>query len=254
MPSVVATWLGQRKETFPLDELNLRMAELGVLSHSFFGPDHPPIKTFNHAIDGNIVVSAELFPAPPNTTNLTRISDGLYSLRHIVLSGVEFQLYDGRNLYPWDNRMSFVFCVDDDPQINGRIVYVEEQEECRKYKSEYIQQADYLLTMPHIHLRYYLEDWMDGLMGWIKHHHFGELMYWRHEDRWIDPAVLSTVFGRVGKTEFFETLKTALEKEVGEWTETSEAAAQFWKPRVKDTPEDPQGFGGGSLPTPSAPE
>lgn len=230
MPSVVATWLGQRKETSPLDELNLRMAELGHLSHSFLGPSPPPIKNFDHTIEGNIIVSAELFSSPPSTSKLTRISEGLYSMRDVILSGVEFRLYDGRNLYPGDDRVSFVFCLDDDPQINGMIVYVEEQEECRNYKSERIRQADYLLTVPHIHLRYYLEDWVDALMGWIKHHYFSSLNYWRHEDRWIDPEVLSGVFGRDGKAEFFESLKTGLQKEVGEWTEISEAAVQLWKP------------------------
>jgi hypothetical protein len=152
------------------------MTDLAELSQGFFKPKPLLIKQFDQTIEGDILLSKHLFPSQPSTPKLTSVSERFFSLQSVSLLGVEFQLYDGRNLYEGDDRMSFVFAVDDDPQIDGLMVYVEERAECRKYKDERIQRADYLLGVPHIHLRYYLEDWMDYLMGWVKYHYVKNLV------------------------------------------------------------------------------
>jgi hypothetical protein len=67
-------------------------------------------------------------------------------MQNVSLRGVEFRLYDGRNLYDGDDRTSFVFCVDDNPQLDGIMIYVEGRAECSKYKNQRIQQADGLAS------------------------------------------------------------------------------------------------------------
>lgn len=205
------------------------MADLGELSHRFFKPTRPLIKRFDLTIEGDILVSNHLFPSPPSAAKLTRVSERFFSLRRVSLFGIEFRLYDGRDLYIGDDRMSFVFCVDDDPQLDGLMVYVEEQAECRKYGDERIQRADYLLNVPHIHLRYYLEDWLDHLMGWLKYHYVENLSYWQHEEKWVNQDALTAMFGQFGKDKFLELLKSNLEHEVAGWADTAQDASQFWQ-------------------------
>lgn len=229
MGSVIATWIGQCVENSARDELCSRMTDLGELSHSFFKPTPPLIKQFDQRIEGDILVSKHLFPSLPSTPKLTTVSESFYSLQSVSLLGVEFRLYDGRNLYEGDDRMSFVFCVDDDPQIDGLMVYVEERAECRKYKDERIQRADYLLAVPHIHLRYYLEDWMDYLMGCVKYHYVKNLGYWRDEDKWVSQDALTDMFGKFGRDEFYELIKSNLEYEVAAWADKAQEVSQFWK-------------------------
>lgn len=205
------------------------MTDLGQFSHSFFPPPAPIVKQFDQLIEGHIIVSEHLFPAPPTTPKLTRVSEHFFALERIALSGLEFRLYDGRSLYDGADRVSFVFCVDDDPQLDGTLVYVEEQGECRKYKDEQIQRADYFLAIPSIHLRYYLEDWVDELMGWVKYHFVENLRYWRYEDKWVNQAALTAHFGQWGRYEYYEMLKARLESEVAAWVGTARLASHFWQ-------------------------
>ena len=228
MGSVVATWVGQCRDRSVRDELCSRMTDLGELSHSFFKPTLPLIRQFDQTIEGDILVSKHLFASPPSSPKLTNMSERFFSLQSVSLVGVEFRLYDGRGLYIGDDRMSFVFCVDDDPQIDGLMVYVEDREACRIYNEERIRQADYLLDVPHIHLRYYLEEWMDQLMGWVKYHYVENLNYWRYEDMWTNQAALKEQFGQFGKDEYNEILKLRLEYEVESWTGIAHEASKFW--------------------------
>jgi hypothetical protein len=227
--SVIATWIGQCGEPSAREELCSRMTDLGELSHSFFKPTPPLIKQFDQTIEGDILMSKHLFSSPPSTPKLTSVSERFFSLQGVSLVGVEFRLYDGRNLYEGDDRMSFVFCVDDDPQLDGIMVYVEEQAACREYKDARIQRADYLMGVPHIHLRYYLEDWLDYLMGWVKYHYVEDLGYWRDEDKWVSKDVLTDTIGKIGRDEFFELIKSKLEYEVAAWADKAQEVSQFWR-------------------------
>ena len=229
MGSVIATWIGHCAETSERNELCSRMTDLGELSHSFFKPAPPLIKQFDQTLEGDILVSKHLFHSPPSTPKLTRVSERFFSLSNVSLFGVEFRLYDGRNLYEEDDRMSFVFCVDDDPQLDGIMVYVEERAACREYRDERIQRADYLLGVPHIHLRYYLEDWLDYLMGWVKYHYVENLVYWRDEDRWVSKDALIDVFGKIGGDDFWKLIKSNLESEVAAWADKAREVSRFWK-------------------------
>ncbi len=226
MPSVVAYWSGRYPACAQRDELCLRMADLGKLSHSFFLPT-PPLRRFDQTITGDILLSRHIFPSPPSSPKLTRIDDEFYSLPRVSLFGLEFSLYDGRELYTGNDRISFVFCVDDDPEIDGLMVYVEDRAECRKYEDERIQQADLYLAVPHLHLRYYLEDWLDYLIGGMKHFYIENLSYWRYETLWDDREKLADRFGQCGTYEMFEFLKQKLEAEVEAWSGISREARRF---------------------------
>ena len=69
--------------------------------------------------------------------------------------------------------------------------------------SERIKQADFYLAVPHLHLRYYLEDWLDYLIGGMKYYYIENLCYWRYETLWADREILVNAFGQSGTYEFF---------------------------------------------------
>jgi hypothetical protein len=213
------------------------MSDLGALSHSYFKPASPSVKQFNQRIEGDILVSEHLLPSSPLDPRLDGGGERLCSLRSVSLFGVEFRLYDGRDLYAGEDRVSFVFCVDDDPLLDGLMVYVEDHVECLKYRDERIQRADYLLAVPNIHLRYYLETWMDSLMGWVKYHYIEDLRYWRYEDKWGSREALAERFGQFGRYEYYEMLKSKLESEVMAWTDKAVEVSNFWK-AARRTPEE----------------
>lgn len=214
MPSVYAAWNGQCRDKTKREELYLRMCDLGELAHSFFQPVIL-IKHFNHSIEGNILISKAHFSSAPTSPKLNKAGDGYYSLEKINLYGVEFKL-DSRSFYPGENRISFVFCIDDDPQLDGIVVLVEDRQECLKYVEPVIQQSDYFLETPNIHLRYYLEDWLDLLLGWVKYHYINNLSYWRYADIWTDGKKLNDFYGKFEKYEYYEILKLSLKTQLTE--------------------------------------
>jgi hypothetical protein len=231
MPSVYVNWSGRLREASLRDELCLRLGEIAELSHSLFKVP-PSIKWFNHSIEGNILLSGSLFETAPSGKKLVKVAEDLFSIRKVFLSGIEFRLYDGRHIYDGEDRVSFVFCVDEDSELDGTLVYVEEKKECGFYVQEAIKQADWYLARPNIHLRYYCEDWycedwMDALLSWVKYHFIENLYYWRYEDL-AGYDKLSEIISRYGRYEYFEILKNRFSGEVSDWVETATMASQFW--------------------------
>src|SRR5437879_3755073 len=49
------------------------------------------------------------------------------------------------------------------------------------YDHASIKAADHLVKRANIHLRYYCEEWMDGLLGFVKHYYVPDMEYWRYE-------------------------------------------------------------------------
>jgi hypothetical protein len=45
-----------------------------------------------------------------------------------------------------------------------------------------IRAADWYVSAPNIHLRYYLEEWSDFLLSWVKFFFVPDLYYRRYED------------------------------------------------------------------------
>jgi hypothetical protein len=160
-------------------------------------------------------------------------------LENAVLYGIEFRLYDGRKFYPGDDRISFVFLrMNDCPELDGRIVYVEDKEECKKYYNPMLKGADWYLEKPHIHLRYYCEEWMDMLLAWVKYFYIPDLDYWRYVplSGYEEFLKLLERFGRGedSKDLVFVWLKSRFKEEVEEWVVTSIHTRTFWD-RVNKT-------------------
>ncbi len=98
----------------------------------------------------------------------------------VKLRGIAFRLYDPRGLYPGKDWMSFAFVEAPElPELNGQIVQVLSRQACQEQSGEWLQNADWAIDTPSVHLRYYLEEWFDLLMTWIKVFFISDLEYWR---------------------------------------------------------------------------
>jgi hypothetical protein len=212
MGSVEITWNGQCLDKAKRDDLCFRISNLGELSNDFFKP-LVLIKHFDQAIKGNILISSEHFLTAPVSAKLSRVNEKYYSLKKIDLYGVEIGFAEKVYLYP-GSRISFVFCVDDDPELEGLLVLTENHEECLKYPDPVIKQADYYLATPNIYLRDRFETWMDNLMGWVKYYYINDLRYWRDFERWVNEQQLADFYRDYGKYEFYEILKNGFENQV----------------------------------------
>lgn len=96
--------------------------------------------------------------------------------------GLDFRLYDPRDLYPQENRVSFVFLESDRlPALNGCVAQLENSQQSAAYGSPEIRLATWFVSGPSIHLRYYLEDWCDLLLSWVKHFFMPDLQFHRYE-------------------------------------------------------------------------
>jgi len=254
MPSVIVRWSGFCPRCPQRDDLLSRLGTLAALSHSYLGDT--PFRLFDETIEGNIVVSGNLLRADRRPT-LKRIREAepdagaggiefraagplqprqgkakedLYVLRTARLRGLEFRLYDGRGLYPDEDRVSFVFVDDPEhPELDGALVIVEDHAECLCYTSEFVQRADWFLTVPNIHLRYYLEEWMDLLLGWVKHFTIPDLWYRRYEELphyevYAEMAAENTLL----RDACFEALQDMFRQEVADWSGTAAEVAAFW--------------------------
>jgi hypothetical protein len=103
-------------------------------------------------------------------------------LKRLKLYGVDFRLYDYRNLYPQANRMSFVFIESPElPSLKGCLAQIEDKTQCQSYGSETIRSADYFVSQPNIHMRYFLEEWSDMLLSFVKYFFVQDLEYFRYE-------------------------------------------------------------------------
>src|SRR5258708_974149 len=201
MGSVYVTWNGRCASADTRQALLLRIGELAELSHAQF--DVPrKVRSFDATIEGTVLIDPSLLedtelarPAevhapgglelkiagplgvqkPKGPAEFLRVSQ-------VRLEGLEFRLYDGRGLYPGEDRVSFVFAFFDEyPGLDGSLVYVEDREQCSLYNNDAIRQADLLLCGPTIHLRYYCEEWIDYLLAWTKHFYVPGLTWWRYQ-------------------------------------------------------------------------
>jgi len=140
-------------------------------------------------IDGLTPVSgftpAPSFPIELNVVGAPRrrtIGEDLFLVSDASIAGIEFTLFDARRLYPDDSRVSFVFARSATcPALDGQIVLLEDGAACSEYVGSPVAGADWYLTRPRIHLRYFAERWMDLLLAWVKRFHVPALGWWRHE-------------------------------------------------------------------------
>ena len=99
-----------------------------------------------------------------------------------ALRGIDFRVFDPRGLYPGEDRASFVFLQSEHAVLDGRICAAFHRTKCPGLvRFEDIGGADWFLTRPDIHLRYFLEEWFDLLLSVVKFFFMPDLYFWRHE-------------------------------------------------------------------------
>jgi len=211
MPSVIVTWSGQSPDLTVQKNICEKLKTIAELSHSYFG-EETPIKYFDQDITGNIIIDAGLVGEDitcksaekivheyieerdeevsalldtifETTTEPEHKRDVYYALTEAKLYGIEFCLYDPRDVDFSYNRISFVFLqMKDCPDLNGRIIQAVDKELCKKSPDKIIKAADWYLTGPSLDLRYFCEQWIYHLMGWIKYFYVSNLNYWWYEE------------------------------------------------------------------------
>jgi hypothetical protein len=201
MGSVYVRWTGRCIDVEARTKLLEKVADFALLSLNYF-EEFGAFQRYNGTLEGRILLSPDLLQGTGLELPAEARSPGGLELRaagplgppkpaspnqfltasQVHLEGLEFQLYDGRCLYPGADRISFVFATFDEyPALDGSLVYVEDEEQCRLYSNDQIQTAQAFLDAPNIHLRYYYEKWIDNFLGWVKHFFIADLQYWRYE-------------------------------------------------------------------------
>ena len=253
MGSVTVGWCGSLDDRTQREKLCERLSTIAVVSHSFFDPQ-PSIQRYDRAYTGRIVVEATVFDAQQELSSLTRIHEhtadpmpfrlgnpleperievetDLFGVSEVKLHGLEFRLFDGRALY--DDRVSFVFAsFPEAPELGWRLVGIDGRARCQAADDDILTTADWFLSCPRLHMRYYCEGWMDRLLAWVKYFHVRDLAYWRYDflPAYEQFAADMDALGTDGQKEAstLNDLLVQFEQEVAEWHSTAQEAKQFW--------------------------
>jgi hypothetical protein len=151
-------------------------------------------------------------------------------MRFVVLDrahlyGADFRIFDPRDLYPGSDRMGFVFLNGTGwPLLDGLAVDVAEAPRCMESGLEVIRSANFHLSLPYLHLRYFLEGWCSCFFGWMRHYLVPGLEYTAYgmNDGFDElDAALGSLDESVGRGEaeemLFEKLLSDHEAEVEKW-------------------------------------
>jgi len=214
MPSVSVVWKGNCRDSGTRYRLLGHLHRLAARSDEFLRRSQPQrlrvlsltneegaqlqranVEIIDEEAKGTIVISSfispnpELIAADARAAGLTLIENAeaksapLIVLEQARLRGLDFKLFDPRELYPGADRMSFVFLeCPEHSFLDGRLVEIATSADCAASGSELLRDADYYLCAPSIHLCYYLEDWTDCLFSWIKFFFIGDLWWHRWEE------------------------------------------------------------------------
>ena len=145
------------------------------------------------------------------------------------LRGLNFKLFDPRALYPGADRLSFVFLESDDAAfLDGCIVEVQDAEACQARAAQLIRQASFYLGQPTIHLRAYLEDWIDCLFSWVKFFSVEDL-WWHRGDPMRGYDDYHTIFESLAAERGTEAAMTAAYDAV---LATFQGHAEYWSNEV----------------------
>jgi hypothetical protein len=139
--------------------------------------------------------------------------------------GIDLRLFDPRGLYPHADRVSFVFIDSAElPALRGCIAQLENQQQCQIYGSDVIRLADWYVSAPTVHLRYYLEEWTDMLLSWVKYFFVSDLHYHRYEPLSNYEPIRETLQETCGKHGrqaarqlAFDLLLTQFDENADEW-------------------------------------
>ncbi len=248
MGSVYVRWTGRCTDEEVRGQLRDKLRELAISTFPYF-EDSPGLQNYYGPIEGRILISPslldgtelelpaaahapggiELRAAGPLGASKSPSPEQFLTTGHVFLEGIAFRLYDGRQLYPGGDRISFVFAdFEEYPALNGSLVYVEDVEQCKRYDNEEIRTAEAFLDSPNIHLRYYYEEWMDHFLGWVKHFFIPDLAYWRYEPNSGYERFQDVPRDEKTRDEFWELLKRSFLAEVEGKAVEAEGIREFW--------------------------
>jgi len=182
MPSVDASWKGQCVDHQVQHTLCGKIAQLSDLSNGFY-KEYFKLDIHSTLYDGNNIIKdvhipVHMLEGHSSPTGSKLDEKGKYIIENVSLFGIEFPLYDPRNYTPpfplgTSNKISFVFIRCDFPVLDGRLVEVYHTKPDDLHPS-----GQTILMNPSLDLRYYLETWMMGLLGWVKHFYIPTMFYW----------------------------------------------------------------------------
>lgn len=151
-------------------------------------PEIPLVRAFDETVEGAVVLHTDVHPVPAELISAARRAGVRYErqpqgsphallfLDSVQLRGVQFRLFDPRALYPGHDILSFVVLTCPAlPELDGRLVRVDDSAWTARYENPAIRRADYYLQCPFLHLRYYLYDWLRDLLAWTKTHFAADL-------------------------------------------------------------------------------
>ncbi|MGH6866128.1 MAG: hypothetical protein ACREDO_08175 [Methyloceanibacter sp.] len=215
MASVSVVWRGNSRDPQIRYRLLGRLHRLAALSDEYLRlrqPERPAIlnllgaqrqqgirpranvETIDRQISGQILISSWIGPQPEILVERARqaglrVIDPEEEGPHLVfienarLRGLDFKLFDPRGLYPGSDRMSFVFLECPEHHfLDGRLVEIAVGEDKEFTTAQSLAPGSIYLSMPSIHLRYYLEDWTDCLFSWIRFFFIGDFWWQRWEE------------------------------------------------------------------------
>ena len=249
MGSVYVRWTGRCLDGEARAQLLDKLIDFARMSESYFD-EFSGFQRFDRTLEGRILLSPDLLEGTSLQLPAEAHALGGLELRasgplgppkpasspsqfltagQVHLEGLELRLYDGRRLYPGADRVSFVFAsFDEYPALDGSLVYVEEEEQCRLYSNDEIRTAQAFLDSPNIHLRYYYEEWMDNFLGWVKHFFIPDLDYWRYERNSGYQRFQDLPRDHATRDALWEWLKSNFRAEVEGKAAEAQTISDFW--------------------------
>jgi len=228
MPSVDVVWKGRCIDRQVQQELCEHLLQLSEISNrkfnAYFGGQVHAVFFNPPEGESKYLISSRVFGNEVLPAKIKKVDDGIFIGEGLSLYGVEIPLFDPRNNTPpfglgASNRISFVFIRNEDPAYDGRLVQACPVSERNRLNT--ISQT--VLVNPGLTLRYYLENWMGQLLGWVKHFYIPDLYYWI----WRDYPGYEAYRGKVSKhhgmaKQYFDPLVEAFSEEADLFTEEIE--------------------------------
>jgi hypothetical protein len=183
MPTVVVSWMGRFPNRATQQELCTCLLPIALASHlmycDFFGVQVEPRLYDGSQQHSVALLSKRVLGELPLPVGLQPAGKNLFLIQDVSFYGLEFVLFDPRRfnsplMMAHNYDISFVFLRSDIPDLDGLMVEVIRISDDNLLKSS----ADILLRVPELDLRYYLEHWMNDLLGWVKRFFLPDLFYW----------------------------------------------------------------------------
>jgi hypothetical protein len=206
MPSVIVTWKGrcptpERRNSLvrELEDFATRsevpVLEMMSAQRADASRPKPTIEMGVRSLRGRVGLRDDLLPDPAEFAEMAARcelelideedagANRIAVVPLVELQGIEFRLYDPRQLYPEADRLSFWFLqCPAAPYLDGCIASYRDKESCASSVVETLRGLDGYVECPMIHLRYLHEAWLIFLLSWIKYFYVPELRWWAHEE------------------------------------------------------------------------